>query len=99
MQLGPDTYRVVASRGMLGGGSVAEQQSAMEQGSAHCAQQNKQFLAIGTYSVGSGQGGLIAHTGGGYQLDFRCLAANDPGLVRPTPTPIPNIVIEDQRKR
>ena len=80
---------------------MAAQKDALEEGNNYCARQNKQFLAIGTYDGGreGGAVGLIANTSGGYQLDFRCLNRGDPGLLRPTPTPAPNIVIQDQRSR
>jgi hypothetical protein len=76
------------------GGNIAVEKDALDQANRYCAQQNKQFMAIGTYDKGGA--GLI--TGGGYQLDFRCLNSDDPGLARPTPTPAPNIVIQDQRR-
>ena len=94
MTLGPDTYRIDGSRGLMAGGSMLAQKEALDEANRYCAQQNKQFMAIGTYDKGNG--GLIA--GGGYQLDFRCLNSDDPGLARPTPTPAPNIVIQDQRR-
>ena len=101
MTLGPDTYRITGSRGVIFGGNTAAEKDALDEGNKFCAQQNKQFMAIGTYNRGENTAavGLITNTGGGYQLDFRCLNSNDPGLARPTPTPAPNIVIQDQRQR
>lgn len=101
MQLGPDTYRLQTSRGLLFGGNMAAQKEALEEGNSYCAQQNKQFLAIGTYNNNgiNSPVSLFVNTSGGYQLDFRCLNPGDPGLMRPTPTPTPNIVIQDQRNR
>jgi hypothetical protein len=46
---------------------------------------SKTNMAIGTYDRG-GNGapiGLVLNTSGGYQLDFRCLNSDDPGLARP----------------
>ena len=102
MTLGPDTYRIVASRGTLMGGNMGAQRQALDDGAAFCAQKNKQFLAIGTthdQSVGPSAVGLFVDLGGGFQLDFRCLNSSDPGLGRPTPTQAPSIVIEDRRAR
>jgi hypothetical protein len=82
------------------GGNIAAEKDALDEANRYCGQQNKQFMAIGTYDKG-GNGapiGLVFNTGGGYQLDFRCLNSDDPGLARPTPTPAPNIVIQDQRR-
>jgi hypothetical protein len=84
MSLGPDTYRINASRGLIMGGNTAAEKEALDEANRFCAQQNKQFMAIGTYEKGSA--GLVLNANGGYQLDFRCLNSGDPGLVRPTPT-------------
>jgi hypothetical protein len=84
MSLGPDTYRINASRGLIAGGNTAAEKEALDEANRFCAQQNKQFVAIGTYEKGSA--GIVLNANGGYQLDFRCLNSGDPGLVRPTPT-------------
>jgi hypothetical protein len=97
MSLGPDTYRINASRGLIMGGNMAAEKEALEDANRFCAQQNKQFMAIGTYEKGNT--GLVINASGGYQLDFRCLNSGDPGLARPTPTLAPNIVIQDQRRQ
>jgi hypothetical protein len=68
---------------------LAQKQS-MADGNKYCAEQGKQFIVIGTY---------VDEAQSGYQVDFRCLDKGDPGLVRPTPIPAPNIVIQDQRPR
>jgi hypothetical protein len=73
---------------------MGAEKDSLDEANRYCAQQNKQFMAIGTYD--KGRAGLL--TGGAQQLDFRCLNSGDPGLGRPTPTQAPSIVIQDQRR-
>ncbi len=81
---------------------MGAQKAALEEGNLYCARQGKQFLAIGSYSnnPGTSLAGLFINIDGrSFQLDFRCLNQGDPGLLRPNPTPAPDIVIQDQRGR
>jgi hypothetical protein len=86
---------------VLMGGNMAAEKAALEEANSKCAQQNKQFMAIGTYDRGipNSSKSLVANTNGGYQINFRCLNSGDPGLAPPTPTPAPSIVIQDQRRQ
>lgn len=61
MPLGPDTYRIQArAGGMLTGGSMAAQKSALEQANNYCAQQGQQFVAIGLHDNSRGSDGSAA---------------------------------------
>ena len=103
MAIGPDTYRIqAAAHGTLTGGSMTAQKAALEEANSYCAQQGRQFVVIGFYDNyrddGSALALLLNTSGDSYQVDFRCLSPGDPGLLRPTPIPASNIVIQDQRR-
>jgi len=87
--LGPDTYRVQVSGVVFNGaGTGLAQTQALQDANKYCVDHGKQILVIN-----------ISGDAANSQVDFRCLQPNDPGLVRPTPAPVPNVVIQDQRVR
>lgn len=85
MQLGPDTYRVAVRAAM---GNVTESQKmALTEASQFCGTLKKELLVIATER-------LEDIGGGPYQVTFRCLAANDSALIRPTLERAPDTVIQ-----
>lgn len=86
MPLGPDTYSVSARVHYLSGGGPAATQKALAQANQHCAASNKQILV-------TNQSSQDGEPFGNAQVTFRCLAAGDPGLVRPTYEQSPNVVV------
>jgi hypothetical protein len=97
LPLGPDTYRIAVTRcaGLACGGSAAAHRKAIGEAQEYCAKQGKQFLVIGTNQGGGVYAGSVSAD---VQVDFRCLNPGDPGLVRPTLEPVPDVVIQDRRR-
>jgi hypothetical protein len=91
--LGPGTYRIQVGFAPALGGSIRAQTDALTQARQYRANQQRELLVIGTQE--SLNATAAAKTR--YQVDFRCLRPGDPGLRRPTPEPVPNVVIEDRR--
>jgi hypothetical protein len=84
MQLGPDTYRISARAALA---NVTESQKmALGEASQFCGTLKKELLVIATERI-------VEATGGPYEVTFRCLAAGDPALIRPTLERAPDTVI------
>ncbi|GGG50997.1 hypothetical protein GCM10010964_42830 [Caldovatus sediminis] len=94
LQLGPDTYRSSAEAHPLAGGTAAAEQTALEAAQRHCASLHRAVLVqdIGTAPATSWNNARAS-------VSFRCLAAGDPELRRPTLERAPNVIIEDRRGR
>ena len=82
LQIGPDTYRVMARASV--GDRIESQKMAFNEASDHCARQVRRLMTIGTLSTQYQ----------GYELTFRCLAEGDPELNRPTLHKTPDTVIQ-----
>ena len=87
---GPDTYIVSgqSATGFHSGASVTA--DLYREANAYCAGIKKQFLPISVNSRDGVPGRAFANS----ELQFRCLAAGDPDLHRPTMAPVPNVRIE-----
>jgi hypothetical protein len=83
LQVGPDTYRVVARAPL--GEVLGSQRMAFNEANAFCSSMQKHMVSIST--------SIPAHMAG-YELTFRCLSTGDPNLVRPTLQRAPDKVIE-----
>jgi hypothetical protein len=93
LPLGPDTYRIQVGFSPALGGSVRAQTSALTQARQYCTKQQRELMVIGTRESLNSTGDAKTR----YEVDFRCLLPGDPGLVRPRPEPVPDVVIEDRR--
>jgi hypothetical protein len=91
LPLGPDTYRVSASRHNMSGGSPAAQSDALTSAQAHCAGLGKEMLVTNTSSS-------FERPHYSFTATFRCLKQGDPALVRPSYEQAPDVVIQDRRK-
>ena len=89
LQLGPDTYRTSAEAVWLSGAEEA----VLETAANHCAGLGRQMVVQQMSSRPSAYATYAAAT-----ANFRCLAAGDPELRRPTLERAPNVVIEDRRR-
>lgn len=85
MQLGPDTYRISARAALAN--VMESQKMALTEAKQFCGDQKKELLVIATKRI-------EAAGGGPYEVTFRCLAANDPALIRPTLERVPDTVIQ-----
>lgn len=91
LKMGPDTYRVSASKhGLSGGGPIAES-NALQTADAYCTKLGKQLL--------------VTRTGSDFQrpfytstVTFQCLSEGDRDLRRPSYSQDPTVIIEDRRK-
>lgn len=88
-QLGPDTYSVSASAAPARGGASGARSMAIRQAGEYCASQNRRVLV--TNISGQTTNGYGA---GSTDVMFRCLAANDPTLGRPTYEPTPDVLVK-----
>lgn len=82
LQIGPDTYRVMARASI--GNLIESQKMAFKEANDHCARLVRRLMTIGTLSTEYQ----------GYELTFRCLAEGDPELNRPTLHKAPDTVIQ-----
>jgi len=91
MKMGPDTYRVSASKHNMTGGAPGAESDALRLANAHCEQLGKEVLVTGT----SSDFDRPFYT---YTATFQCLSIGDPDLHRPKYAPAPTTVIEDRRR-
>src|ERR1700739_4008525 len=93
INLGPDTYSVSVTRLGVSGGATGARAEAYDLGHQECARRGGEFIVV--------REGVRGTPGlpGSADVDFRCLAADDPDYKRPTLRPMPNTVIEDARAR
>lgn len=87
--IGPDTYMLSSAGGFFtfSGGSVSAE--LFQEASRFCQSQGKQVMPVQVRSENSGYARPAQS-----DIQFRCLAANDPDLKRPNLQPTPNVVIE-----
>lgn len=90
LKMGPDTYRVSASKHNMAGGAPAAESNALNLANSYCEKQGKEVLVTGT----SSDFDRPFYT---YSATFQCLSANDSDLHRPHYKPAPTTVIEDRR--
>ena len=82
MQVGPDTYRIMARASMA---SQAESQKmAFGEANLYCTSLSKKMVTTNTRSTEFD----------GFELTFRCLRDGDPDLVRPILQKAPDTVIQ-----
>lgn len=91
LKMGPDTYRVSASRHNMAGGSTAAEADALQTANSHCQGLSKEVLVTNTSSD-------FDRPFYNYTATFQCLNSDDPGLHRPQYRPAPTTVIEDRRQ-
>jgi len=82
MQVGPDTYRIVARASMAN--DAGSQKMAFSEANTYCGTMNQKMVTTNTRST-------EIH---GFTLTFRCLKEGDPDLVRPTLQKEPDTVIQ-----
>lgn len=90
-KMGPDTYRVSASKHNMAGGAPSAESNALNLANAHCEQLGKEVLVMNT----TADFDRPFYT---YTATFRCLNSGDPGLHRPDYVPAPTTIIEDRRR-
>lgn len=91
LKIGPDTYKVTASRDHIAGGAAGAQSSALREANRQCDSMGREVMVTDTATSYQRPHSV-------YSVTFRCLAKNDPALGRPNLEPVPNVVIEDRRK-
>ena len=82
MQIGPDTYRIMARASMAN--QLESQQMAFSEANVFCNSRSKKMVTTNTRSIESE----------GYEVTFRCLNDGDRDLVRPNLQRAPDTVIE-----
>lgn len=90
LTLGPDTYRISASKHNLSGGAADAEANALESAETFCTSRGKQILVT---NMSSGFDRPF-YT---YTATFQCLAAGDPELRRPFYKSAPDMVIETRQ--
>jgi hypothetical protein len=81
--MGPDTYMIANSEWGFTSGGV-QKAKVLQEASEYCTSIGKQMLVISTSQNGVSFGKTPAA-----EVQFRCLANDDPELRRPTPQPAP----------
>jgi len=89
LTLGPDTYRVSASKHNLSGGAPEAEANALESAAAFCEGRSKQLI-VSNMSSGFDRPYYT------YTATFRCLAPGDPDLRRPVYQSEPDLVIQSR---
>ena len=87
LNLGPDTYRVTASKHNMSGGAPAAEEAALQSASQHCVDSGKNIYVTNTTSS-------FDRPFYSYSVNFRCLSAGDPDLQRPSYRSAPDLIIE-----
>ena len=82
MQIGPDTYRIMARASMAN--EVESQKMAFGEANQYCASLGRKMMTTNTKSTEFS----------GYEVTFRCLKDGDPELVRPVLQKAPDTVIQ-----
>jgi hypothetical protein len=82
MQIGPDTYRIVAAA--MGADEVMSQKRAFGEANQYCSSLGRKMVTTNTRSGGTN----------GYAVTFRCLNEGDPDLVRPILQREPDTLIQ-----
>lgn len=82
MQIGPDTYRIMARASMAN--QLGSQQMAFSEANVFCNSQGKKMVTTNTRSTELD----------GYEVTFRCLKDGDPDLIRPSLQRSPDTVIQ-----
>lgn len=93
LTMGPDTYVVSGRASAILGGSAKAQEDALVQANNYCAAMGKQIVVTNT-----DQRREAGPVGAKAEVTFRCLAAGDRDLRRPTYVTPPTAVIQDNRR-
>lgn len=87
LTLGPDTYRISATKHNLSGGAPEAEANALQSAESFCTSRGKQLL-VSNMSSGFDRPFYT------YTATFRCLALGDPDLRRPVYQSAPDMVIQ-----
>lgn len=90
LTLGPDTYRITASKHNLAGGAPEAESNALQSAETYCAGKEKQVLVTNIST--SFDRPLYTAT-----ATFQCLASGDPDLRRPRYEQAPDMVIQTRQ--
>jgi len=82
MQIGPDTYRIIARAPLAK--ATESQRMAFSEGNSFCSSLGKKLTTTATRDAGNS----------GFEITFRCLKDGDPDLVRPTLERTPDTIIK-----
>lgn len=91
LPIGPDTYRVIASRDNFRGGAAGAQEAALQSAQQHCLSINKELVVTNTSSS------ITPPHHNNFTVTFRCLNKGDPDLKRPNLQKSPDVLIKDNR--
>lgn len=91
--IGKDSYMLSGTGAWSWSSGAALKGDLYREAGAFCKSQAKQIQPINT-AANNGSFSQFAQA----ELQFRCLADNDPDLVRPNLQPVPNILIENRIK-
>jgi hypothetical protein len=92
LKMGPDTYTVSVGAAPARGGQIGAKSLAYDEAAKYCTGMKKELLVLNTRAETTTRMGA-----GTTELTFRCLAAGDPELQRPTYRAVPDATIEDRR--
>ncbi len=91
MPIGKDTYMITKqSAGGMFVNPASIKAEILQEGLKFCTSQGKQFQLVGSQEQSAIPGARMPSS----EIQFMCLAENDPGLVRTQMRPEPNVVIE-----
>ena len=91
--MGKDTYMLSNTGAWSWSSGSALKGDLFREANDFCQSQGKQLMPINTNSIDGGFSNF-AHA----EVQFRCLANNDPELKRPNLQPMPNVRIENMAK-
>jgi hypothetical protein len=89
---GPDTYLISRQGGSAFTSSGSLKVAAIREASAFCVKDGKKFMLTSTSELAAGPGRFPEA-----EVQFMCLNADDPELVRPILVPVPNERIQITR--
>ena|SRR5258708_2801087 len=90
VQMGPDTYSIMAMASNSRGGSMGARTIAVRDAGQYCQSLERQLLVKNIENGTSGGYGTV-------NVTFRCLPGGDPELRRPDYQPTPNVIIENRK--
>ena len=91
MTIGKDTYMITKqSAGGMFVNPASIKAEIIQEGAKFCTSQGKQFQLVGSNELGAIPAARMPSS----EIQFMCLAANDPGLVRGHMRPEANVIVE-----
>ena len=92
--IGPDTF-MISEQGWISTQSTGDlKATAFKKAGSYCVKQNKTVMPVSTKTVP----GIIGRSYPEVEIQFMCLTDKDIELQRPKLKPIPDVLIEDNRK-